>query len=122
LLALSAFISIDLSIFSASEFASESSNTHKPIDENAIRVFISYSKNNKKDAQDFKRLFEKKEPVIDGKEGCKMRALSLSNFSLTLLKKSSTLEALPSILLKWLFGQCNSCLLAHHLTNKFKKI
>jgi hypothetical protein len=31
-------------------------------------LFISYSKNNKKDAQDFKRLFEKKEPVIDGKE------------------------------------------------------
>jgi hypothetical protein len=38
------------------------------IDENAIRVFISYSKDNKKDAQDFKRLFENKEPVIDGKK------------------------------------------------------
>jgi hypothetical protein len=84
LLALSAFISIDLSIFSASELASESSislaiasnedenfepniakDTNKPIDENVIRVFISYSKDNKKDAQDFKRLFENKEPVID---------------------------------------------------------
>jgi hypothetical protein len=28
-------------------------DTHKPIDENAIRVFISYSKHNESDAQCF---------------------------------------------------------------------
>ncbi|WP_180323920.1 NACHT domain-containing protein, partial [bacterium endosymbiont of Bathymodiolus sp. 5 South] len=43
-------------------------DTHKPIDENAIRVFISYSKDNKSDAQYFRQLFEKRKPVIDGKE------------------------------------------------------
>jgi hypothetical protein len=43
-------------------------DTHKPIDENAIRVFISYSKHNKSDAQYFRQLFEKRKPVIDGKK------------------------------------------------------
>jgi hypothetical protein len=43
-------------------------DTHKPIDENAIRVFISYSKHNESDAQCFKRLFERRKPVIGGKE------------------------------------------------------
>jgi hypothetical protein len=73
LLALSAFISIDLSIFSASELASESSislaiASNVRLMKLAIRVFISYSKHNESDAQCFRRLFEKMEPVIDGKK------------------------------------------------------
>jgi hypothetical protein len=43
-------------------------DTNKPIDENAIKVFISYSKNNESDAQCFRRLFEEKNPIIDGKK------------------------------------------------------